>query len=232
MLILLLIYVSKKIKKIINVLKKRTVSMIFFKVKLILILVLFTGVEKVENNKNSDTLVFKILNKDSKIGYVKIEKYSQNLFTVYKLKSEVNYRVLIKFKILNEEESVYFRDSLRSSFIYRKVNKKVKLKHSVSLKNGNYLVYSSNKTSKLNYKVIKLNLNKLLFYEPSNINLVYCDKLMSKLPIVKIGKNKYKVSFSKSAYNVYHYSQGRCSLIEAKSTFFNVRLVSGNFKNN
>lgn len=226
MLILLLIYLSKKIKRSLRYVQRATILNLIIRIKYLFILILFTGSSNIENNVNSQNLKFEILNKDSTIGFVKVEKYLKNSNTIYELESEVNYKVLMKYAIKNIEKSIFCRDTLMYSSIYRKVNKKIKLNQSISFENGVYLITEPNKISELKYSLIKLNLSKLFFEEPKERLFVYCDKLKKKLPIVKLGKHTYRVHFSKSAYNDYHYKNGICSFIEAKSLLFSVQLVS------
>jgi len=231
MLIMLLIYGYKKVFKkshsfeIATVLKK-----LIFKIKYIIpfFLLAYTSI----NNETTEVekISFNIIKKNSRIGYIDIEKTSLNKITTYTLDSEVKVKVVFNFSAIGREKSIYKDDTLIFSSIYRKLNNKVKLNQSLFFVNGKYLLKKKNKKEEINIDVINSNLVTLFFYEPVGIQEIYSDKYKKMVKITPIGNSRYKVVLPNKSTSIYHYQNGKCTMIDVVGSFFKVKLVQ-DFKN-
>lgn len=231
MLIMLLIYCYKKVFKkshsfeIATVLKK-----LIFKIKYIIpfFLLAYTSI----NNETTEVekISFNIIKKNSRIGYIDIEKTSLNKITTYTLDSEVKVKVVFNFSAIGREKSIYKDDTLIFSSIYRKLNNKVKLNQSLFFVNGKYLLKKKNKKEEINIDVINSNLVTLFFYEPVGIQEIYSDKYKKMVKITPIGNSRYKVVLPNKSTSIYHYQNGKCTMIDVVGSFFKVKLVQ-DFKN-
>ena len=228
MIIILLIYGYKKIFKkshsfdIVTALKK-----LVFKIKYIIpfFLLAYTGVynETTEVEKIS----FSVINKDSNIGYIDIEKASLDKTTTYTIDSKVKVKVVFSFNAVGREKTIYKNDTLIYSSIYRKLNNKVKLDQSLSLINGKYFLNTKNKKEEINIDIISSNLVTLFFFEPVGIHKIYSDKFKKMVKITPIGKGMYKVVLPNKSISIYHYKNGKCTTIDVVGSFFKIKLVQG-----
>ncbi len=231
MLIMLLIYTFKKVFKkshsfeIASVLKK-----LIFKIKYIIPFFLLANTSINNETTEVEKISFNIIKKNSRIGYIDIEKTSLNKITTYTLDSEVKVKVVFNFSAIGREKSIYKDDTLIFSSIYRKLNNKVKLNQSLFFVNGKYLLKKKNKKEKINIDVINSNLVTLFFYEPVGIQEIYSDKYKKMVKITPIGNSRYKIVLPNKSTSIYHYENGKCTMIDVVGSFFKVKLVQ-DFKN-
>ena len=231
MLIILLIYTFKKVFKksysfeIASVLKK-----LIFKIKYIIPFFLLAYTSLNNETTEVEKISFNIIKKNSRIGYIDIEKTSLNKITTYTLDSEVKVKVVFNFSAIGREKSIYKDDTLIFSSIYRKLNNKVKLNQSLFFVNGKYLLKKKNKKEKINIDVINSNLVTLFFYEPVGIQEIYSDKYKKMVKITPIGNSRYKIVLPNKSTSIYHYENGKCTMIDVVGSFFKVKLVQ-DFKN-
>ncbi|MBT8259811.1 MAG: hypothetical protein KJN82_00730, partial [Bacteroidia bacterium] len=123
-----------------------------------------------------------------------------------------------------KERSVYRNDTLIYSSVYRKLNNRIKVNHTLTFNKGSYALIKGQNKSSLNFNAITCNLVVLFFEEPVGIDKVYCDKLKKHLDIIKKSKGKYKVKFPNGTYNVFNYKNGKILYVEAVGTFYKVKL--------
>lgn len=231
MLIMLLIYGYKKVFKkshsfeIASVLKK-----LIFKIKYIIPFFLLAYTSLNNETTEVEKISFSIIKKNSRIGYIDIEKASLDKTTTYTLDSEVKVKVIFSFKAIGREKSIYKDDTLIFSSVYRKLNNKVKLNQSLSFINGKYLFKEKNKKEEINIDVINSNLVTLFFFEPVGIQEIYSDKYKKMVKIIPIGSSRYKVVLPNNGTSIYHYQNGKCTMIDVVGSFFKVKLVQ-DFKN-
>lgn len=179
----------------------------------------FPIIEKIE---------FSIVKKNATIGYITIERSSQDQMTSYSIVSEVNAKIILNFKAVGKERYVFRNDTLMSSSMYRKINSRVKIDRTVEFNKGKYVSTDLGRKETLDVGIIKNNLVVLFFNEPKNFDRIYCDKLKTVVNITSLGKGRYKVVLPNKSYSIYNYEQGKCTSIEVKGTFFKVKLVKEN----
>ena len=231
MLIMLLIYAYKKIFKNSNFVDRiAAFSRIGFKIKYIIPFFLLSMSSSDKEVPKVEKVSFSIIKKNSTIGYIDIEKQSLNETTTYIINSEVNAKVIFNFNAIGKEKSIYKKDTLIYSSIYRKLNNKVKLNQSLSFINGKYLLKEENKNELLNIDIINRNLVTLFFNEPNGIQEIYTDKYKQMVKIDPIGDRKYKLILPNKSINIYHYENGKCTTIDVVGSFFKVKLIL-NIKN-
>ncbi|WP_298237844.1 DUF6134 family protein [uncultured Algibacter sp.] len=206
------------------------VKLISIKTTIIRLLILFallvvTSSYANGNNPNNKTIAYKVVKNNKNIGTIKVIKiYKDNAIT-YKLESKIEAKYLLKFHIVGSEQSIYKNGALVYSSVYRKVNNKVKVNHTVALKNGQYTVKTKNEEKALELETIYNNLVTLYFNEPKRVKSIYCDNIKKNAPVEVLENGKYKVEFTRSKYNVFHYKAGKCIKIEAFSSLFDVTLI-------
>lgn len=203
----------------------RIVTQLVTKLKYVLPFLLISFTASEHTLESFETIRFDIVKKSKIIGFVNLQKENSNETTTYRIKSEVNAKFLVEFKANSKETYVYENDTLIYSSIYRTINDIVKVDQSLSYNEGNYLFKQKKRNQFLNKGAIKCNLVQLYFKEPLNMRKVYCDKLNVYLTVKNIDSHKYKVTFPNKSYNIFYYKNGKCTLIEAGGSFYNVKLV-------
>lgn len=173
----------------------------------------------------TEKISFTVSRNNDSIGYVDIEKKIVDDLTSYIIDSEVNVRVLFNFTAKGHEESVYKKHVMIYSSMYRKLNSRTKLNHSISLKNGNYIFNNKGEESNLNLGLIKNNLATLLYNEPTDITEVYSDKFKRMVKIKSLGNGTYTIALPNKSTSVYHYKNSQCVRVELEGSFYKVDLV-------
>ncbi|HEX9828239.1 MAG TPA: DUF6134 family protein [Flavobacteriaceae bacterium] len=223
MLVLFIIYTFKRIFKRANTFGslKSYVS----KIKYLLPLLLISMSSLNEELPVTELLSFTVINKNATIGFINIEKQTQNETTTYTINSDISAKVLFKFNAVAKETSIYKRDTLVFSSVYRKLNNKEKRNQSLLFNNGTYTLKNKNKVEPLNIDFITRNLVTLYFQEPVGVTSVFCDNQNEMVQVKSLGNGMYKVQFSKGKYNIFHYKDGKCVKIEAFNPMFEVTLI-------
>ena len=230
MLIILFIYTFKKVFKRSHSFEiATTLKKLVYKIKYIIPFFLLANTSIVNESAEVENISFSIIKKNSKIGFINIKKESLDKTTTYTIDSEVRVKVVFSFSAIGKEKSIYKNDILVYSSVYRKLNDKVKLNQSLSFINGKYLLNEKNKKEEINIDVINSNLVTLFFLEPIGIQEVYSDKYKKMIKITPIGKAKYKVVLPNKSISIYHYENGKCTMIDVVGSFFKVKLIQ-NFK--
>lgn len=225
MLVMLLLFTYKKVFKkshsidFVEVFKK-----FVFKFKYVLPFLLLSNTNSNNTALEVEKISFSIINRDSSIGFIDIEKTSFNHTTTYIVNSEVKAKVIFNFNAIGREKTIYKEDTLIYSSVYRKLNNKVKLNQSLSFKGGKYIFDNSQKRETLDFEIINRNLVTLFFYEPIGIHEVFSDKYKQKVKITSMGNGMYKLILPNRDINIYSYKNGKCTLIEVEGSFFKVTL--------
>jgi len=226
MLMILFIYTFKKVFKRSHSFEiTTTLKKLVFKIKYIIPFFLLSNTSNVNESAEVEKISFSIIKKNSRIGYIDVEKASLNKTTTYTIDSEVKVKVVFNFSAIGREKSIYKNDILVYSSVFRKQNNKVKLDQSLSLIKGKYLLKEKNKKEEINIDVINSNLVTLFFFEPIAIQEIYSDKYKKMVKIIPIGNSIYKVVLPNKSTSIYHYENGKCIMIEIVGSFFKVKLV-------
>jgi len=226
MLVMLLIYTLKKGFKesasfdLVLILKK-----LAHKIKYILPYFLLSNISIDNTIPDVEKISFSIVNNDSKIGYINIQKTSANQITTYSIESEVNTKVIFNFSAVGQEKSIYKDDTLIYSSMYRKLNNKVKLNQSLEFIDGKYVLKNKGKEERIDLESINRNLVTLFFFEPKGFQKVFSDKYSQMVDVTPIGQNKYEVILPNKSSSIYHYKNGRCTKIDVEGSFFKVELM-------
>jgi len=221
---MLLLYLTRKLKEadfLSN--KKSYLKRFILKLKVLLFLFISTMTYGL-NTEPLNHLVFSVLKNNKVIGIININRDELGDSVTYSLKSDIDVSYVLKFNATGQETAIYKNGILVYSSIYRKLNGKVKANHRISFEAGKYHLDDSSKNQTLKLGAISKNLITLYFNEPIGIEEVFCDNLKEMVGVIPLGDGKYRVNFTKDKYNIFHYKNGRCVKIEAKSALFNVTL--------
>lgn len=191
----------------------------------IVLFVLVVGNAFGHNEILVQSLTYNVVRNDAVIGTIQINQYTSGDSIVFKLDSKINAKYILRFNITGKEKSIYMKNVLVYSSVYRLVNNKVKANHNISYSEGQYKLISFDKVRPLNINAISQNLITMYFKEPKDLETIYCDNLGQMVNVKCLGAGKYRVDFEKGQYNVFHYQNGKCVKIEAHSTLFNVVLI-------
>ena len=202
-----------------------SVKQVLIRVLFLVALFLVTNSHAINNNPINKSIAYKVLKSNKTIGTIKVIRTEGNDGITYKLESDIEARCVLKFHIVGSEQSVYKDGNLVFSSVFRKVNDNVKVNHEVVLDDNKYKVKTDKGEQDLELTSIHNNLVTLYFKEPKNINFIYCDNIRKNAPVQVLGNGKYKVEFSKSKYNIFHYKNGKCIKVEAYSALFDVTLI-------
>ncbi len=227
MLIMLLILSYNKIfNKSYSLDLNEIVKKIVFKIKYTLPFLLLSMIPLESNMPVIENISFNVVKKSTVIGYINIEKRSLNQTTTFTITSEVNAKVVFNFNAIGKEKSVYNKDTLIYSSVYRMLNNKVKLNQSLLFENGAYILENMGKREIVNFNVIRRNLVTLYFHEPIGINKIYSDKYKEMLNITALGNSKYKVVFPNKSVSIYEYKNGKCINVDVEGSFYKVQITS------
>jgi hypothetical protein len=166
-----------------------------------------------------------VVKNNSVIGTINITRLTQKDSVVYSLQSNIKAKYILKFNISGKETSIYKNDVLVYSSVLRKFNNQVKANHTIIYKNKQYHLKLSGNLQPLNFNEIQQNLVMLYFKEPKGFTSIFCDNLKQMVKLKPLGNGRYKVPFSNGKHNIFHYKNGKCIKIEAKSNLFNVTLI-------
>lgn len=202
----------KKLKKLV-----RLKTALFLVV--IISLFAFTSLEE------HKALTYNVVKNNDVIGTITLNKNTIGDSIIFTLESHIKATFLFEFNIIGKEKSIYKNTTLVYSSVFRTLNNKVKANHQIVLKKGAYHLQSNESTQAVNLNCIKQNLVKLYFKEPIGLTSVFCDNLKKTVKVKPLGNSKYMVDFSKGKYNIFHYKNGKCIKIEAKSKLFNVTII-------
>lgn len=169
--------------------------------------------------------VFNIVKNNKVIGSIKITESRSRDSVIYNVDSKVEAQFVLKFKVVGKEKYIYKDGTLIYSSLFRTLNNKVKTNHSITYNEGQYNLQTPDKVSPLNFEAIKQNLMTLYITEPIGIEAVFCDNQKQMVKVKPMGDGIYKVELSKGKYNIFHYRDGKCIKVEAKSSMFDVTLI-------
>ena len=167
---------------------------------------------------------FDILHRDKPIGYIQLAHIQAQGFEEYQIQSEVNTRVIFKFKAIGKERVTFRNDTLLQSDMYRAMNNKIRVDQSLIYRNGYYELANSKGRRLLDTDVIQFNLTQLMITEPTKVDTVFCDRELNFAKIERIDDHVYRVKLAPGKYNTYYYRDGVCTSIEAVGTFYRVIL--------
>lgn len=205
---------------------KRVIKSMVFKLKYTLPFLLLSMIPLESNVPVVENISFRVVKKNTSIGFINIEKRTVNNITTFTVNSEVNANIIFNFNAVGKEKSVYKEDTLVYSSVYRMLNNKVKLNQALMFEKGKYVLKNMGKDENIGFNVINRNLVTLFFHEPIGIDKIYADKYKTMLKITPLGNRNYKVVFPNKSISIYHYQNGKCISVDVEGSFYNVQIVS------
>ncbi len=200
-----------------NVFQSSSAKILF---SLAILLLLVTSLTAQKHNLN-----YKVVHKNNKIGWIKIQKNDSAGLSSIVLHSEINKRIIFLLSVIEKQEVTFDNSGMTRSLIYRKVNNDVKVNRQTSFKGGYYEVKDQGSLQKVMLSRIKYNLLSMYYTEPVNISAVYSDTFKRYLAIEAKGNASYKVALPDGNNNYYFYTNGVCSRIIVEHSLFSVEFI-------
>lgn len=178
-----------------------------------------------DDSNQKQTLEFNVFKNNRLIGEISITKQNNGTTVVYNLDSKLQAKFFMGVEIVGREKAVFRNGVLVYSSIYRSLNNKVQVDKEITFGNDSYLAIENRENIRSSLDDIKENLVGLYFKEPKGANEVYCDNQNEMVPVEAVSKGVYKVRFSATKYNTFHYDNGACSMVEAVGPMFSVTII-------
>ena len=223
MLVLLILHMIRKIRKgvsheqLFNVLQSWV-----HRFKYIMPLMLLSWSSGDENDNIHDSVWFDVVHKDKVIGFIQLTRSEVDARDIYTISSEINTRLIMRFKAIGEEQVVFKNDTLMYSSMFRKTNSRVRVDQKIRFNGSQYLLQDKKGIKTLRVPAVESNLTRMLMEEPRGLSKVFCDRKGENVPIRKVGHNSYKAFIGPGTSSVFHYERGRCTRVEAEGTFYKV----------
>ncbi len=224
MLLMLILYTLRRLK-VISITSKKLIEIKSIVFKILILLLILTVTHASGNPANEKPKVFQIVKNHKVIGTIHIIRKVSGDSTTYNSESQIDAKLLLNVKVIGKETCVFRNGILIYSSVYRTLNNKVKINHSITHNKSHYNINEGNKVEVLNIEAIEQNLITLYFDEPKGVMSVFGDTQKEMIEIKYLGHGKYKVEIAKGKYNIFHYKNGRCIMVEAVSPMFDVLLM-------
>jgi hypothetical protein len=147
---------------------------------------------------------------------------------IYKIAADIKVSFIKEFKALSEEETVFEKGIMVSSYFSRSLNGEVKGKRNTRLIDSVYQIMENGNTSLHKLGKINLTISSLYLNEPLNTNRIYSDNHRQWLKLTQIKMHSYRLDLPDGNHTLYHFENGICVSIDIYQTFFNARLVLNN----
>ena len=222
--LLLVLKLIKPIKGYFILKPIRNITGIYFSKIILLIFLLFLfGTDCTAQNHS---LSFEVWKNNSLIGFISMTEKINADSVIYDLSSEIKAKIILNFNIVGIEKAIYENGLLVYSSVYRKINSNEKTNKKLFFLDGKYYLIKNGKKKALPFREIKYNLVTLYFYEPLDIKQIYCDNHHNMVRVVFIENGKYQVTFPDGSYNIFYYTNGKCTKVDAFGLFYEVQLIS------
>ena len=189
-----------------------------------LMMLLLLLLPKLSESQNTQ-LNYSIIQGKNHVGWLSIEKKLNGNRTTLTLTSEVKTRIIVPINVYTKEVSTYESGQLIFSSTSRKTNGNTKLNKQTKLEGANYVVCKNGNRQDLAISFIGINLLSLYFQEPVGVTQVYCETPESFSNVIKTGDGSYKVTFKNGDSNNFYYSNGVCSKVKIRHTFFSAEII-------
>ncbi len=170
-------------------------------------------------------LNYKVMQGSNNIGWVKVDKRDSANTSIFKLGSEIKKRVLFLFTIKESRETHFTNGLMLSSYVFRSVNKDVKVDMRTFYEGTQYKVKKEKAANALPINRIDCNFLSLYFQEPVNMKQAYCDTYEKMLNIEKTAGGPYKIIMPDGSITSYYYTNGICSKVKVEQSLFTIEFV-------
>jgi len=162
---------------------------------------------------------------DNQIGSFTVTETIAGSTKTIKLESHIATSFIVDIKVDATEQAVFQNGFVNESSIYRKVNGNVKANKKLKAYNNGYIISEDNKNDTVRNTRIGFNLMCLYNEEPVSISKVYSDNYEKFLAIKKEEPHVYRIDIPDGSYNVYYYTNSRCTKVEMHQTLYTVTMV-------
>lgn len=160
--------------------------------------------------------LFDIIHNGEKIGVLKATKYHLEDGIAYVSSTRIKTTILLikKINVRYKYKVSYQSGNLRSSKVNIKVNRRNPERVKVTSSDNRYFIKSGTKDSFTIDEPIKHSSILLYFEEPKDITRSFSERSGSFNTIEQIDEGSYKIINEKGNENLYHYTNGKLSLME------------------
>jgi hypothetical protein len=141
-----------------------------------------------------------------------------------KIVSNIQMRMLLAIKVNVAEESIFKNNVLAFSSVYQEVNGKVKVDRQTKLSGSTYQTNAEGRQTVLSRNTIRNNVARLYNEEPVNVAEIYSDNHQQFLRLKKLGEHSYRLELPENMYNIYHYENGICKMVEIHSRLYTIQM--------
>lgn len=170
-----------------------------------------------------ETFRYNVIYHGKQVGMMYLTQHVNGTDSHLKIVSNVTMRMLMAIKVNIAEESFYKNDVLSFSSVYQEVNGKVKVNRQTKLTGAQYQASSDGKLAIIAKDPIRYNVAKLYNAEPANIAEIYSDNHQQFFKLKKQSAHSYRLDLPDNMYNIYHYENGVCSMVEIHSRFYTIQ---------
>ena len=190
---------------------------------LILTFLALTSLDRADPEETTNR-VFDIYLGSKHVGFLRCSVTTNSGETLIQADSEIEMRFLFRYAVEGKETYRYRNDTLLSSRLYRKINSKVDLDHSI-IKNGHgYRMLGPDLERTLDARGVRINLIRLFLEEPIGAVRVFSDRFGQWVPVERTGPHQYKISFPNGSSSTFSYENGRCHSVVNSGSFYTVHL--------
>ena len=159
------------------------------------------------------------------VGFLKLSETRYPEETLITIRSEIETRLIFRYAVEGDETYRYRNDTLVSSRLFRKVNDRVKLDHTIIRNEDGYHMLGPDMDRKLKTGGVRMNLTRLFLEEPRGQYRVFSDRFGQWVPVEKLGVHQYKIPFPNGSASIFTYENGRCISVVNTGSFYEVHLV-------
>lgn len=222
----LLYLLFKKLRKIRPIIKQgRNYSgTVIYSYRLLACMLMILLLISIALSAQKQTRNYKIMRKNSEIGWLTIERQTDSNATTITMTSQVKIRFLITYESYSKEISRFTNGKLQHSYYYRKTNGSLKADRHTYLVGSNYEVHENPEKKTLNIPPVAYNTLCMYFQEPVNIKKVYSDNHQRVLDIEKKSDGGYSITSPDGTTNTFYYWHGGCYKVKIDHSFYSAVL--------
>ena len=178
------------------------------------ILLLFIGIIA-----EGQVMVYDVVKGSKTIGSVTMDISQDGNQLKYKIVSDVNFRILLRFNVGFEMEEKFYGDKLTWGEAHNTLNGKLQKQSEIfSQDDGRYKIVIDGVASTTAKQDITYSVTKLYTQEPVTQDAVFSQSFGRYLPLTRITENSYELE-SPDGNNIYTYENGICKEVKVSRDF-------------
>jgi hypothetical protein len=174
---------------------------------------------------NAEALIYKVMKGNEIVGEFRIDRVKSNDITEFTSHSIVKVNMLLTIKVTDNMKVSYHGNRLQTAQLYRTLNGMVRVNNSTTWNGSAYYMTNKNKDVTIQNQFIYYSTASLYYFEPTNIPFVFSENFQKMVPVKSIGNRKYMLELPNGNRTSYTYSNGICTMVEAKTDWADIRFV-------